>query len=98
MNFATQQGPNILLRITVRPGSLKNEIKGIWNDMLKVSLQAPPERGRANEALIAFFAITLKISRSAISIQTGATSQNKILLIQNYTLDQLLGQLKLENG
>lgn len=93
-SWYTQQGPHLLIRVTVRPLSTKNEVKGLWNNMLKVSLQAAPEKGKANEALIAFFAIALGKSRSTISIQSGPTAQNKTVLIENYTIDQFTQVVK----
>ena len=35
------------------PGASRSEIAGALGDRLKVRVAAPPERGRANEALVA---------------------------------------------
>ena len=38
------------------PGSSRDEIVGWLGDSLKVKLKAPPEKGRANETVIALLA------------------------------------------
>jgi len=48
---------------------------------LKARVTAVPEEGKANKALIALLAKTLKIPKSSISILTGETSRKKILRI-----------------
>ncbi|HSD71700.1 MAG TPA: DUF167 domain-containing protein, partial [Thermoanaerobaculia bacterium] len=41
------------LRIKVVPGTSRSEIVGALGDRLKVRVAAPPERGKANDALVA---------------------------------------------
>ncbi|TAN57062.1 MAG: DUF167 domain-containing protein [Rhodospirillales bacterium] len=49
---------------------------------LKIAVTAPPEDGKANAALIAFLAKRLKIAKSRIALESGATSRLKTLLIE----------------
>jgi uncharacterized protein YggU (UPF0235/DUF167 family) len=44
------------LILKVVPGSSREEIVGWLGDSLKVKVKAPPETGRANEAVIALLA------------------------------------------
>ncbi|MBU6475815.1 MAG: DUF167 domain-containing protein [Alphaproteobacteria bacterium] len=48
---------------------------------LKISVNVPPEDGKANKALIAFLAKSWKLPKSSISLLSGAASRLKILLV-----------------
>ncbi|MBP1852271.1 uncharacterized protein (TIGR00251 family) [Rhizobium halophytocola] len=48
---------------------------------LKVRVAAAPEKGKANKALIALLAKSLKTAKSGISLISGDTSRQKILRI-----------------
>ncbi|HEY6271542.1 MAG TPA: DUF167 domain-containing protein [Terriglobales bacterium] len=67
--------------VKVQPRARKNTITGVVGDALKLSLTAPPIEGRANEAVIRFFADLFEIPRSSVTIASGATSQRKVLRI-----------------
>ncbi|MBC8378073.1 MAG: DUF167 domain-containing protein, partial [Planctomycetes bacterium] len=47
---------NIQLTVKVVPGSSRTEIAGTLDGMLKIRVAAPPEKGKANKALLAFIA------------------------------------------
>ena len=47
--------------------------------MLKVKVKAPPEKGRANEAVIALLADRLGIDASSIAIVSGHGSPAKVV-------------------
>ncbi|MBF0166775.1 MAG: DUF167 domain-containing protein [Alphaproteobacteria bacterium] len=49
---------------------------------LKIAVTAPPEDGKANASLIACLAKRLKIAKSAIQLESGATSRLKTLVIE----------------
>lgn len=67
--------------VRVQPRARKNAITGEVGDALKLSLTAPPIEGRANEAVIRFFADLFEIPRSSITIASGATSRTKVLRV-----------------
>jgi uncharacterized protein (TIGR00251 family) len=46
---------------------------------LRIRLHAPPVDGAANEALVAFLADRLAVSRRDVRIVTGATSRSKTI-------------------
>ena len=73
------------LNVRVHPGARRNAITGTHDGALKISLTTPPTDGRANAALIAFLAETLKIPRAAITLTTGATSRTKTLHLEALT-------------
>ena len=67
------------LTLHIQPGARKTEIAGQHGDALKIRLAAPPVDGKANEALIKFFADALGLPKSAVTIKSGQTSRHKAL-------------------
>ena len=65
----------------VHPRARKNAVTGTVGDALKLSLTAPPVEGRANQAVIEFFADLFAIPRSSVTIASGETSRNKTVRI-----------------
>ncbi len=72
------------------PGASFNTVVGWENEELKVRLTAVPEKGKANDALIAFLAKLWKLPKSAFSIESGKTSRHKKLLIHGVSIDMVL--------
>jgi uncharacterized protein (TIGR00251 family) len=77
------------LPVRVHPGARRNAITGVHDGALKVSLTTPPTDGRANQALIAFLAGELHITRARVTLLTGAASRSKSLRIAGLTPAQL---------
>ncbi len=69
------------LSLKVVPGSSRDEIVGWLGDSLKVKVKAPPEKGRANEAVVALLAERLGVDASTISVVSGHGSPAKIVTI-----------------
>jgi uncharacterized protein (TIGR00251 family) len=67
--------------VKVHPRARKNAITGVVGDALKLSLTAPPVEGRANEAVIEFFADLFEIPRASVTIASGETSRLKRILV-----------------
>jgi uncharacterized protein len=79
----TAQG--ITFAVKVHPRARKNAITGVVGDALKLALTAPPVEGRANQAVIEFFAELFAIPRSSVTIASGATSRSKVIRIAGLT-------------
>lgn len=76
------------LRVAVRltPKASRDRIDGIVAEadggaVLKVTVTAVPEDGKANAALIKLLAKTWKLPKTAITITAGATDRRKTLHI-----------------
>lgn len=69
------------IRILVKPNSKKDELLGFDEEKqaYKVAIAAPPEDNKANIAVIKFFA---RLTKKKVTIVTGLTSKQKLLLIQ----------------
>ena len=72
----------VLLQVKVQPGSRRNEVVGFQGEVLRLRVTAPPERGRANQAVIELLAQTLGIRKSQVSVIQGAVSREKLLAIK----------------
>lgn len=79
----------ITLAVKVHPRAKKNTITGIVGDTLKLSLTAPPIEGRANEAVVEFFAKLLRLPRASITIAAGAGSRNKLICASGVSVQSL---------
>ena len=66
-----------ILSIKVVPGSRKNRIVGKYGDAIKVQVSAPPEGGKANEAVVALLAEALGVRAQQVSITRGHTQARK---------------------
>ncbi|APG86118.1 DUF167 domain-containing protein [Sinorhizobium americanum] len=76
-------------RLTVRltPNGGRDAIDGLetaadGEEHLKVRVRAVPEKGRANQALIALLAKSFGIARNRIALISGDTQRKKILRIE----------------
>ncbi len=67
--------------VKVHPRARKNAITGTMGDVVKLALTAPPVDGKANQAVIEFFADLFDIPRSSVTIASGETSRNKTVRI-----------------
>lgn len=67
----------MILMIKVVPNSSKNCIDSFQDGILKVRIQAQPEKGKANEELIRFLSKTFGIPKTAIKILSGETGRLK---------------------
>ena len=66
------------LTVKVTPKSGRSEIAGALSDgTLKVRLQAPPEKGRANAELIELLAREFGVRREQVKLVSGETSPKK---------------------
>jgi hypothetical protein len=78
-----------ILPVRAQPGARKSEIRGQQDGMLKVSVTQPPERGKANQALIALLSKLLGLRKSQLELIAGETSRQKQLLVRDVTPEDL---------
>ena len=88
MSFYTVQKNTIMAHIKVNPNKNKNEITGIVNEELCLSIKAAPEKGKANKEIIRFLAKELNISRTEIVIKSGLTHKHKTIILPFTVLKQ----------
>jgi len=76
------------LRLRVSPGSRRTELVGRHGDRWKVRVAAPPEGGRANEAVLRLLARRLGLPRRALSIVSGHTGRDKVVEMSGIDHDE----------
>ena len=85
----TQHAEGCVLPVRAQPGARKNAVVGEHGGALKLAVTAPPDRGRANKALIELLREVLDVKRSQVELLSGETSQDKRFLIRGLARDQL---------
>lgn len=74
--------PDRIVKIRAVPGSKRVGLLEDNGEVLKVGLKSPPRQGKANEELIDFLAGHFRVKRSAVTIKSGLTSKDKVVLIK----------------
>jgi uncharacterized protein (TIGR00251 family) len=78
------------LAVRAQPKAKRNEIVGEHACMLKIAVTAPPEDGKANEAIAEVLRRHYFFQKSQIVLLSGHASRNKVFLIRGVTQAQLL--------
>jgi uncharacterized protein (TIGR00251 family) len=78
----------------VVPGASRERIAGLHDGRVRIAVSAPPERGKANKALIAFVAATLGLRKNQVSIVRGEKDREKDLLIVDGQAKDILSKLE----
>ena len=83
----TAHGDHIRLTVRLTPNGGRDAIDGVeaaadGDEHLKVRVSAVPEKGKANQALLAFLAKKLGLAKSKLSLISGETQRKKILRIE----------------
>jgi len=78
------------LPLRVQPKAKRNAVLGEQAGALKVSVTAPPEDGKANDAVLALLREEYKFQRSQLALLSGQTNRNKVILVRGVTPQQLI--------
>ncbi|MCL4386470.1 MAG: DUF167 domain-containing protein [Actinobacteria bacterium] len=84
---------NASIKFLVRPNSSINCISGIYDDKIKIKINAPPEKGKANRELINFLSDKLNMPKKDIKIIHGLFSNIKEVQIKNKSASDILSCL-----
>lgn len=81
------------LPIKVVPGSSRDCIAGWLGEILKVRVQAPAERGKANASVEKMVAGTLGVPGKCVQIISGKTSARKVIEITGLSEAEVYSRL-----
>jgi uncharacterized protein len=71
----------VVICVKARPGARRNAFAGLHDGALRIDVTAAPEKGKANDAIIALLAKTFGVAKSSIElISSPANPQKKFLL------------------
>lgn len=86
--------PVASLEVKAVPGASRSEIAGKLGDALKIRVAAPPEKGKANEAIRKLLSEKLELPLETIELARGDSSAKKLFRITGLSQDELLKQLE----
>lgn len=72
--------PGATLRLRVTPNARTADIRA-EGDTIHIRLTVPPEKGKANAAVLKALSKALDVPKSRLEIASGATGRNKTLRI-----------------
>lgn len=81
-------GASVSLSIHVQPKASRTRLAGLHGEALKLCITSPPVDGKANAAVIQFFAKLFKIPKAAVSIASGESNRDKRLVLAGISLAQ----------
>jgi uncharacterized protein len=88
--------PSARVRLRVSPGARRDELVGWHGEGWKVRVSAPPEDGRANDAVLDLLARELSLPRRSLSIVSGRTAREKVVLVEG--IDRTESERRLEDA
>lgn len=88
----------LTLTVYVQPGAKRTQVQGMHGEHIKISLNAPPVDGQANDALIAWLAKKIGLKNRQLTIVRGEKSRVKTIAIDllsesHLTQDHLINLL-----
>jgi uncharacterized protein (TIGR00251 family) len=70
------------LKLRVSPGARRPGLGGRHGDAWKVRVSAPPEDGRANDAVLALLSDALGVPRATVELVSGHSSRDKTVVLR----------------
>ena len=78
----------ILLRLLMKAGDGRSALLGWQGEVLRVQVAAPPQAGRANEALLELMAGALGLERAQVKLLRGHRSHHKLMAVEGMEEDE----------
>jgi uncharacterized protein len=89
-----RMGPGcVTIQVRVRPGSSRAGVLRVSAEALVIGVNSPPEKGRANNELVALVAEIAGVTRSAVAIVRGAASRDKLLRIETADAPAIIARI-----
>ncbi len=77
----------VLVPVKVVPGASRTRFLGLLESRAKIAVAAPPEKGKANRAVVAFLADLLGVPKRDITVIKGLSSPKKTVRIERIDAD-----------
>ena len=81
------------IHVKVVPGSSRDRVAGRYGEGIKVQVSAPPEGGRANEAVVQLLAAALGVKAQQVRIVRGHTQARKVVEIAGVEQAEAMARL-----
>ena len=92
--YDVQEDGTVVLRLSVVPGAGRSAVAGRHGDALRVRVGAPPEKGRANAAVVELVASTLGVKPVDVTLVAGETSRSKRVAVKGVEADDVRRRLE----
>jgi uncharacterized protein YggU (UPF0235/DUF167 family) len=69
-----------------------NRVDGVRDGILRIRVSAPAVEGAANAALIELLADELRVAKRAVRIVAGATSRQKLVVVDGVAADLVVAR------
>ena len=80
LDFSPEDGgKSVRLRLRVSAGASRRRILGVHGGALKLTVKAPPEKGRANKDVVSLVAETFGLAPAEVEILSGESSPDKVV-------------------
>jgi uncharacterized protein (TIGR00251 family) len=83
---------NVRFAVRLTPRSAVERVEDVVDGVLKVRVTAPAVEGAANNALVRILADELGIARRDVRIVAGATSRQKLVVIDGMDPDAIVAR------
>jgi uncharacterized protein (TIGR00251 family) len=80
--------------VKVQPKASRDQVVGYRDGVLQLRVTAPPDKGRANAAVVALLADALGVAKSRVRIVRGQSSRDKVLTVESLTPEDVRGILE----
>jgi uncharacterized protein len=87
------EGDAVILAVRVKPRSARAAVQGERNGRLLVQVTAPPQDGRANEAVCRLLAANLRVAAGRVRIVSGQRGRDKLVRIDGLAAQDVAARL-----
>lgn len=88
-----QTSHGVQFALKVQPRASRTALLGVLGEAVKLGITAPPVDGKANAAVVEFFAELFDVAKSAVTIVAGETGRNKVIAVRGITVEQARAKL-----
>ena len=81
------------LAVKVQPKARRNVVEVLDDGTVKVWVTAPPEKGRANDAVEKLLAARLRLPKSSVAVVRGHRSRNKVIRFEGLDKREIVMEL-----
>jgi len=90
----TDKDGGCTIPLRVKPAAKQDTLVGAHAGRLKMTVVAPPERGRANEAVARVLAGALNLATSRVRVISGFTSAEKVVFVEGCPAQEVRRRLE----
>jgi len=85
LSFFRADGGGLIITARVSPKASRDAVVGVMptpdGQALKISVTAPPDKGKANVAVAALLAKAFGVAKSSVTLMAGETDRRKVLRV-----------------